>query len=423
MANYPPDQNFSGKKVALGITGGIACYKAAEVLRGLQRAGCVVRVAMTKRACEFVQPLTFGALSGSHVIVDDYAPDNPDPIAHITFSQTVDLLLIAPATANIMAKFANGVADDFLSSTYLAATAPVLIAPAMNTTMWLHPATQRNLGILRSDGVRILEPDAGEMACGTIGPGRLSEPERIVSMALDLLSTPSVARDLVGERLLITVGATREEIDPVRFISNRSSGRMGFALAAAAQQRGAEVTVVAGVTSIGPPPHVAMVSAHSAAEMHAAVLTEIPKASIFIAAAAVADYRPATRAGSKIKKSDEQLVLTLERTTDILGDVAANRHDKLLVIGFAAETNDVLNHAREKLRKKKLDLLVANDVTQDGAGFDTQTNVITILSQAGDEVLELPRMSKLDAAHRILDQIVRLRQQANSLSATSRGQQ
>ncbi|MCU1264832.1 MAG: phosphopantothenoylcysteine decarboxylase [Acidobacteria bacterium] len=424
MANYPPDQNFSDKKVALGISGGIACYKAAEVLRGLQRAGCAVRVAMTKRACEFVQPLTFRALSGSHVIVDDYAPDNPDPIAHITFSQTVDLLLIAPATANIIAKFANGVADDFLTSTYLAATAPVLIAPAMNTTMWQHPATQRNLEILRSDGVRILEPDAGEMACGTIGPGRLSEPERIVSMALDILSTQSVARDLVGERLLITVGATREEIDPVRFISNRSSGRMGFALAAAAQQRGAEVTVVAGVTTVDPPPKVTLVSGHSAAEMHAAVLTEIPKASIFIAAAAVADYRPATRVVNKIKKSDEQLVLTLERTADILGEVAANRHDKLLVIGFAAETNDVLHHAREKLRQKNLDLLVANDVTQDGAGFDTQTNVITILSRASDEALELPRMSKLDAAHRILDEIVRLRrQQTNSLSATSRGQQ
>jgi phosphopantothenoylcysteine decarboxylase/phosphopantothenate--cysteine ligase len=213
--------------IALGVCGGIAAYKAVEVLRGLQRAGCVVRVAMTKRACEFVQPLTFRALSGSHVVVDDYAPDNPDPIAHITFSQTADLLIVAPATANMIAKFANGVADDFLSSTYLACSAPVLVAPAMNTTMLKHPATQRNLEQLRADGVHFVEPDAGEMACGTIGPGRLSEPDRIVAAALEILGS-SRAKDLTGERFLITVGATREEIDPVRFISNRSSGRNGF---------------------------------------------------------------------------------------------------------------------------------------------------------------------------------------------------
>src|SRR5687768_7977723 len=221
---------LANRNIALGVSGGIAAYKADEVLRGLQRARAVVRVAMTQRACEFVQPLTFRALSGSHVIVDDYAPDNPDPIAHITFSQTADLLIVAPATANIIAKFANGIADDFLSSTYLACKSPVLIAPAMNTTMWEHPATQRNLQQLRADGVYIVEPDAGEMACGTIGPGRLSEPERIVAAALEILSGSSSTqqRDLVGERFLITVGATREEIDPVRFISNRSSGRMGF---------------------------------------------------------------------------------------------------------------------------------------------------------------------------------------------------
>jgi len=232
------------KKVALGISGGIAAYKAAEVLRGLQRAGCTVRVGMTKRACEFVQPLTFRALSGSHVIVDDYAPDNPDPIAHITFSQTVDLFLIAPATANIIAKLANGIADDFLTSTYLASTAPVLIAPAMNPSMWHHPATQRNLQQLRSDGVHIIEPDEGEMACGTVGPGRLSEPERIVEAALEILETfgKQTNSDLTNEQILITVGATREAIDPIRFLSNNSSGRMGFAIAQAAQRRGARVS-------------------------------------------------------------------------------------------------------------------------------------------------------------------------------------
>src|ERR1041385_8399738 len=227
-----PTQN----RVALGVSGGIAAYKAVEVLRGLQRAGCTVRVAMTKRACEFVQPLTFRAISGQHVVVDDYAPDNPDPIAHITFSQTVDLLLVVPATANMIAKFAHGIADDFLSSTYLACTSPILVAPVMNTTMWEHPATQRNVEQLRKDGIHFVEPDAGEMACGTIGPGRLSEPERIVSAALEILRTNKM-KDLAGERLLITVGATREEIDPVRFISNRSSGKMGFAVAEAARLR------------------------------------------------------------------------------------------------------------------------------------------------------------------------------------------
>ncbi len=411
MADQSLKAEFSGRKVALGITGGIAAYKAAEVLRGLQRAGCVVRVAMTRRACEFIQPLTFRALSGSHVIVDDYAPDNPDPIAHITFSQTVDLFVIAPATADIIAKFANGIADDFLTSTYLASTAPVLIAPAMNMSMWNHPATRRNLRQLEADGVSIIEPDAGEMACGTIGPGRLSEPEKIVATALDLLRAAErhAFRDLAGEHILITAGATREEIDPVRFISNRSSGRMGFAIAQAARNRGAQVTVVAGVTTADPPPGVNIVRAQSAEAMRAAVMKEISRASVFIAAAAVADYRPLERSANKVKKSDARLVLTLERTADILSDVATSRRDGLLAIGFAAETDNLVEHAREKLRNKNLDAVVANDVTRDGAGFDTATNAIAIITRDREEALELPLMSKLDAAHRILDEIVRLR--------------
>src|SRR5215218_1843772 len=281
-----PSVTSSTPNIALGVSGGIAAYKAIEVLRGLQRAGCNVRVAMTKRACEFVQPLTFRALSGSLVIVDDYAPDNPDLIAHITFSQTADLLIVAPATANIIAKFANGIADDFLSSTYLACKSPVLVAPAMNTTMWEHPATQRNLQQLRADGVHIMEPDAGEMACGTIGPGRLSEPERIVAAALEIL-TSSQKKDLAEERFLITVGATREEIDPVRFISNRSSGRMGFALAEAALKRGAEVTIVSGITTVAPPSGARIVQALSAEEMSEAVARERVSASVFIGAAAI----------------------------------------------------------------------------------------------------------------------------------------
>jgi len=400
------------KRVALGVSGGIAAYKAAEVLRGLQRAGCTVRVAMSQRACEFVQPLTFRALSGSHVIVDDYAPDNPDPIAHITFSQTVDLFIIAPATANIIAKFANGVADDFLTSTYLASTAPVLIAPAMNTTMWLHPATQRNIQKLREDGVHVIEPDAGEMACGTIGPGRLSEPERIVTAALGILTGMGQKRvqDLTGEHLLITTGATREPIDPVRFISNRSSGRMGFALAEAARDRGATVTAVAGITTSDSPPGIRLVRATSAAEMHAAVNREIGNATVFIAAAAVADYRPAHPAAKKIKKSEPSLNLSLERTQDILAEVASARTNGLLIVGFAAETNDVIANASSKLKSKNLDAVVANDVSRNDIGFDSDMNAVTIISRETPEPVELPKMSKLETAHRILDEIVRLRQ-------------
>ncbi len=408
MSSSDPQAPLSGKSVALGVCGGIAAYKAVEVLRGLQRAGCAVRVAMTKRAGEFVQPLTFRALSGSHVIVDDYAPDNPDPIAHITFSQTVDLLVVAPATANIIAKFANGVADDFLSSTYLACTAAVLIAPAMNTTMWEHPATQRNLRQLRADGVYFVEPDAGEMACGTIGPGRLSEPERIVRAALEILAGSNRPKDLAGERFLITVGATREEIDPVRFISNRSSGKMGFALAEAAVKRGAAVTVVAGVTTVDPPAGLRVVTALSADEMLKAVASEAGKASVFIGAAAIADYRPAKREEQKIKKSNESITLTLERTPDVLSQVAASRANGMLVVGFAAETENVLDNAKEKLRSKKLDAIVANDVSRADAGFDTATNKIAIITN--DKEVELPLLTKREAADQILDAIVRIRQ-------------
>jgi phosphopantothenoylcysteine decarboxylase/phosphopantothenate--cysteine ligase len=405
--------------IALGVCGGIAAYKAVEVLRGLQRAGHVVRVAMTKRACEFVQPLTFRALSGSHVIVDDYAPDNPDPIAHITFSQTADLLIVAPATANMLAKFAKGVADDFLSSTYLACSAPVLVAPAMNTTMLEHPATQRNLLQLKKDGVTIIEPDAGEMACGTIGPGRLSEPNRIVEAALELLETHhSHGKDLRGERLLVTVGATREAIDPVRFISNRSSGRMGFAIAEAAQKRGAEVTVVAGVTTVNPPQGVRLIRAISAEEMALTVAQESAGATVFIGAAAIADYRPAQVVARKIKKTHDSLTLTLERTTDVLAQVADSRSNGMLVVGFAAETENLLENARRKLSEKKLDAIVANDVSREGAGFDSATNAVTILTKNG-EPLELETMSKSAAAHRILDVIVELRKAAANIQSAS----
>ena len=431
MSNKQLEQEFLGSRVALGITGGIAAYKAIEVLRGLQRAGCEVRVTMTKHACEFIQPLTFRALSGSYVLVDDYAPDNPDPIAHITFSQTVDLFIIAPATANTLAKLANGVADDFLSSTYLACTAPVLIAPAMNTVMWQHPATQRNLQKLRDDGVHLIDPDQGEMACGTFGPGRLSQPEGIVSAALELLrqtrqrsaatrpgrntTTRKHSPDLTGEHVLITAGATREPIDPVRFISNRSSGRMGFALAEAAHVRGAEVTVVAGITSVAPPDGVRLIRVGSAEEMRVAVTKEAGAASIFMAAAAVSDYRAKNQAPTKIKKAEAEIELRLERTADILGEVAQARKDGQLLIGFAAETDDLLTHARAKLISKGLDAIVANDVSRTDAGFDSANNAVVILLRDDPQPMELPLMPKLETAHRILDEVIKLRR-ARSIS-------
>jgi phosphopantothenoylcysteine decarboxylase/phosphopantothenate--cysteine ligase len=344
------------------------------------------------------------------VIVDDYAPDNPDPIAHITFSQTVDLFLIAPATANLIGKLANGIADDFLTSTYLAATSPVLLAPAMNPTMWQHPATQRNLERLRSDGVQIIPPDEGEMACGTVGPGRLSEPERIVALALELLqNSEPIAADLAGEHLLLTVGATREALDPVRFLSNKSSGRMGFALAETARRRGARVTIVAGATSIAPPNGIELVRVTAAAEMREAVMARLADASVFIGAAAVADYRPAAPALQKIKKTDDSLALLLERTPDIIGEVATAGQNDLLVIGFAAETENLLEHAREKLRSKKLDAIVANDVTQSQVGFDTLTNAVTIISRDRAAPIHVPLMAKTNVANIILDEVVRLR--------------
>ncbi len=397
------------RRVALAVTGGIAAYKAIEVLRGLQRAGCEVRVAMTRHACEFVTPLTFRALSDSYVVVDDYAPDNPDPIAHITFSQTIDLLVVAPATANTLAKFANGVADDFVTSTYLACTAPVLVAPAMNTIMLEHPATRRNLEKLRVDGVYVIDPDSGEMACGTIGPGRLSDPEKIVAAALALIARSEKKADLAGEHILITAGATREPIDPVRFLSNRSSGKMGFALAKAARARGAEVTLVAGVTSVEPPTDVRLIKTTTAAEMHGVVMDTSATATILIAAAAVADYAPTRAAEQKIKKTKTSIQLELERTPDILGDVARARRNGQLIIGFAAETENLIEHATKKLKAKGLDAIVANDVSSLDSGFDSEQNVASILFRDKPDIVELPLMSKIEAAHHILDEIVKLR--------------
>jgi phosphopantothenoylcysteine decarboxylase/phosphopantothenate--cysteine ligase len=408
---------LSGKRVALAVCGGIAAYKSVEILRGLQRAGCEVRVTMTRHACEFVTPLTFRALSGSHVVVDDYSLDNPDPIAHINFSQTVDLFVVAPATANIIAKFANGIADDFVTSTYLACTAPVLIAPAMNPTMWLQAATRRNVDLLRADGVHFVEPDSGEMACGTVGPGRLSEPEIIVQAALELLNKSGTQSggSMKGERVLITAGATREEIDPVRFVSNRSSGRMGFAIAEAAAQRGADVTIVAGFTTAPSPAGARIIRVGTAEEMANVVLTEVAKATVFVAAAAVADYRPVTKSAHKLKKKDQTISLVLERTPDVLSLVSQKRISDLIVVGFAAETSDVQNHARRKLEDKKLDMIVANDVSLSDSGFDSLNNTVTIITADDPNHEVLPTMSKPDAARRILDRIELIRRHKSAV--------
>ena len=412
-------------RVGLGVCGGIAAYKAIEVMRLLQKAGCEVRVAMTKHATEFVRPLTFRALTENYVLVDDYDENNPDPIAHINFSQNIDLLLIVPATANILAKFANGIADDFISSTYLAANAPVMVAPAMNVTMWNHPSTQRNIAVLRKDGVNFVEPIAGELACKTVGTGKLEDVENIAAQALNLLaSSPGSlvsgqneqtrdseleTRDFKGESLLITVGGTREAIDPVRFISNHSSGKMGFAMAEAAAKRGAKVTAVCGVTTVEPPADVKVIRAFSAEEMFQAVMKNLPEASIFIGAAAVADYRPSSVAEAKIKKAGQDyLTLELEKTPDILANVSQNRHQGLLVVGFAAETNDVVPYARSKMQKKNLDLVVANDITKTGAGFNSDTNIATIISRESE--IELSLMTKRVLADKILDEVIKLRQ-------------
>ena len=425
-------------RIGLGVTGGIAAYKAVEVLRLLQKAGCDVQVAMTRHATEFVRPLTFRSLTEQHVIVDDYDPANPDPIAHINFSQNIDLLLVVPATANIIAKFAYGLADDFLSSTYLAATAPVMIAPAMNTTMWENASVKRNVKRLRADGVHFVEPIAGELACKTVGTGKLEDVEYIVRQAMAVLSVPGaiatgasagradqvsltespvviapgtdkpVTQDLTGERFLITVGGTREAIDPVRFISNHSSGKMGFAVAEAAAARGAKVTVIAGATTVEPPAGVKVVRAVSADEMHTAVMKALRNSTVFVGAAAVADYAPANAEGAKIKKDGREfMILELKKTADILTEVSKKRPKGMLVVGFAAETNDVIGYAKSKMEKKGLDLVVANDITKKGAGFNTDTNIATIISRDGE--IELPLMLKTELANRLLDQIQILR--------------
>src|SRR5216684_7366978 len=373
-------------KIALGVSGGIAAYKAAEIVRLLQDRGVRVQVIMTRAAQEFVRPLTFAALSGEKVITGMFAPgmfspgEEPAPnldsaIEHIAVAQSIDALLVAPATADVLAHFAQGIAGDFLTTLYLATTAPVVVAPAMNVNMWNHPATQANLEILRQRGVKIVEPDSGYLACGMTGSGRLAENESIVAAVLEALGA---SQDLAGETILITAGPTREKIDPARYLTNRSSGRMGYAVAEAALRRGGRVLLVSGPTALTPPGAAELTQVETAEEMLAAVLKFLPEATVVIKTAAVSDFRPRAAAGQKIKRKGE-MKLELEPTADILAEVA-RRKTSQVVIGFAAETENVLENARKKLASKSLDAIVVNDVSREGVGFDSDRNAVTIIS-------------------------------------------
>jgi phosphopantothenoylcysteine decarboxylase / phosphopantothenate---cysteine ligase len=390
--------------IALGICGGIGAYKAVEVVRGLQKQGHEVTAVMTRSARRFVGAVTLEAITRREVITDQWAPGANADIEHISLASSADLLLVAPATANVIGKFANGIADDFLTSLYLASTAPVLIAPAMNTNMFAHPAVVRNLETLSARGVRFVEPGEGYLACGWIGKGRLAEPAEIVEAAQRLLRP---AGPLSGRRVVITAGPTLEDIDPVRFIGNRSSGKMGYAVAAEAARRGARVTLISGPTKLTPPATETLVQVRSAAEMHGAVMHHAAAADVVVMSAAVADYTIAAPDAQKIAKSDGPLTLTLTRTRDILADLGAlpsrQAEGRPLLVGFAAETHDVVAHARAKLERKRVDLVVANDVSQSGAGFDVDTNAVTLVSGEGDELV--PLQSKSAVASRILDRV------------------
>jgi phosphopantothenoylcysteine decarboxylase / phosphopantothenate---cysteine ligase len=396
-------------KIALGISGGIAAYKAAEIVRLLQERGITVQVVMTQSAQEFVRPLTFAALSGQKVITgmfsagDDSGQANIDSaIEHIAVAQSIDALVIAPATADLLAKLAHGIANDFLTTLYLATTAPVVIAPAMNVNMWNHPATQANLETLRHRGVRFVEPGTGYLACGMTGPGRLAESDLIVAAAMESMGA---SQDLAGETVLITAGPTREKIDPVRYITNRSSGRMGYALAEAAIRRGARVLLVTGPVALMAPEAAEVTRVETAEEMNQAMLKLLPQTTIVIKAAAVSDWRPKSVAAQKLKRKGP-LTLELEPTPDILAGLAHHKQGQIIV-GFAAETENVLENARRKLAAKSLDAIVVNDVSRDGIGFDSERNAVTMITH--DEVVEIPEMTKWEVAQRVLDQVVRLR--------------
>jgi phosphopantothenoylcysteine decarboxylase / phosphopantothenate---cysteine ligase len=408
-------------RITLGVTGGVAAYKSAELVRRLQQEGHAVQVVMTRAAREFITPLTFAALSGQQVITDLFAgpagseANLDSAIEHIAVAQRTDLLLVAPATADTLAKFARGIADDFLSTLYLASTAPVIVAPAMNVNMWQHAATRENLATLCTRGVHIVEPGEGYLACGMTGPGRLAGQEEILKAVQEVLRAK---HDLAGDNLLVTAGPTCEDIDPVRFLTNRSSGKMGYAIAAAAARRGAKVVLVSGPTGLESPEGVERADVRSAEEMLKAVQQRFSASTIAIFAAAVADYRIADPSPVKIKRGKDPVMIRLEPNPDILATVAREKGHRL-VVGFAAETDNIAENARKKLVAKNADLIVANDVTEEGAGFDVDSNIVRLYSLDGRE-LPLPRMSKSDVAQRILDEALRLRGALRSKHASHR---
>ncbi|HXX20952.1 MAG TPA: bifunctional phosphopantothenoylcysteine decarboxylase/phosphopantothenate--cysteine ligase CoaBC [Candidatus Acidoferrum sp.] len=397
-------------KIALGVTGGVAAYKAAELVRRLQQEKLDVQVVMTRAAQEFITPLTFAALTGKKVITEmfgaeDAAPANVESaIEHIAVAQRIDLLLVAPATADILAHFAQGIADDFLSTLYLATKAPVVVAPAMNVNMWEHPATQENLKTLRARGVHVVDPDEGYLACGMTGAGRLAATDAIVQKVCAVLG---LRHDLQGQTILVTAGPTREDVDPVRFLTNRSSGKMGYALAEAAVRRGAHVILVSGPTDLPVPEGADWVPVRTTEEMRNAVRERSAEANVIIMAAAVSDYRPAAPQLQKLKRGDERLVLELEPTPDILAELGREKGSRILV-GFAAETERLAENARSKLVRKGADMIVANDVTQQGAGFDADTNIVTLFLRDGREI-PLPKLTKVEVANRVLDHVLEIR--------------
>jgi phosphopantothenoylcysteine decarboxylase/phosphopantothenate--cysteine ligase len=396
-------------RVTVGVSGGIAAYKAAELVRELQRQGLEVHVVMTEAATKFVQPLTFAALSGHKVITSLWDEDgtaegaSDSSIEHIGEAQWTEALVVAPATANILAKFAHGIAGDFLTTMYLATNAPVLVAPAMNVNMWEHPATKANLEILRQRGVRVIEPGTGDLACGMVGAGRMAEPEAIADAVLNALGR---RHDLAGESVLVTAGGTREALDPVRFLGNRSSGKMGYALADAAQARGAKVILISGPSALYPPSHCDVVKVTTADEMRQAVLARMAEATMVIKAAAVADYRPLNVSEQKLKRTGP-LTLELAPTEDILAEVVRRRRPGQIIIGFAAETENQMENGRAKLLRKGADAIVVNDVAGDNVGIDADRNAATFLTPS--TAIELPEMPKRKLADRILDEILSLR--------------
>lgn len=394
--------SLNGKAILLGVTGGIAAYKAVDIASRLVKLGSEVNVIMTKNATLLVQPLTFRYISRNQVFTDMFAePENWKP-EHISLADKADMLIIAPATANIIGKLAHGIADDMLSTTALAARCPVLIAPAMNSHMYDNPILQGNIGILKGYGFEFIEPDYGLLACGYEGKGRLAEPEKIVDRIKQILTLP---KDLIGKTVLVTAGPTREALDPVRFISNKSSGKMGYAIAESALKRGAEVVLVSGPTSLNPPQNVNLVNVESAIQMRDEVVTYASKADIIIMSAAVSDYRPKEISQQKIKRGQTSMTIVLEENPDILAELGRNKNPDQILIGFSMETENLIENSKKKLEKKKADLIVANDVSKEGAGFGTDTNIVTFIDSNG-HINELPLMSKYDVANAILDKAI-----------------